>query len=87
MYELHNMLNDLDQQNIFIDAINLMGNKHDLLSCWWHFDHCINMAIRLEMEAETQWITAKNLFGRLQLLKINKKLRPIIIAEQGQILQ
>ena len=39
MYELHNMLNDLGWQNIFIDAINLMGNKHDLLSCWWHFDH------------------------------------------------
>ena len=45
------------------------------------------MAIRLEAEAETQWITAKNLFRRLQLLKINEKLQPIIIAERGQILQ
>ena len=81
MYELHNMLNDLDQQNIFIDAINLMGNECDLLSCWWHFDHCINTAIRLETEAETQWITAKNLFERLQLLKIDEKLRPIIVME------
>ena len=74
MYELHNMLNDPDRQNVFIDAINLMGNKCDLLSCWWHFNHCINMAIRLETEAETQWMTAKNLFRRLQLLKINEKL-------------
>ena len=87
MYELHNMLKDLDQQHVFIDVINLMGNKHDLLSCWWHFDHCINMAIRLETEAETQWITAKNLFRRLQLLKIDEKLWLIIVAEQGRILQ
>ena len=87
MYELHNMLNDPDQQHIFIDMINLMGSNHNLLSCWWYFDHCINMAIRLEMEAETQWITAKNLFGRLQLLNINEKIRLIIIVEHGQILQ
>ena len=87
MYELHNMLNDLDWQNVFIDAINLMGSNHNLLSCWWHFDHCINMTIRLETEAETQQITAKNLFGRLQLLKIDKKLQLIIIAEWGWILQ
>ena len=53
MYKLHNMLNNPDQQHIFINAINLMGNDYDLLSCWWHFDHCINMAIRLEVEAET----------------------------------
>ena len=45
------------------------------------------MAIRLEAEAETQWITTKNLFGRLQLLNIDKKIWPIIIAECGQILQ
>ena len=51
------------------------------------FDHYINMAIRLETEAETQQITAKNLFGRLQLLKIDEKLQPIIIAEWGRILQ
>ena len=87
MYKLHNMLNDLDWQHVFINAINLMRSNHDLLSCWWHFDHCINMAIRLEVEAETQWITAKNLFRRLQLLNINKKIQPIIIAECGQILQ
>ena len=87
MYKLHNMLNDLDWQHIFIDAINLMGSNHNLLSCWWHFDHCINMAIRLEMEAETQWITAKNLFGRLQLLNINEKIQLIIVVECGWILQ
>ena len=87
MYELHNMLNDPDQQNIFIDAINLIGNECNLLSCWWHFDHCINMAIRLKTEAETQWMTAKNLFRRLQLLKIDEKLRPIIVMEKGWILQ
>ena len=74
MYELHNMLNDLNWQHIFIDVINLMGSNHDLLSCWWHFDHCINTAIRLKAEAETQQITTKNLFGRLQLLKIDEKL-------------
>ena len=87
MYELHNMLNDPDQQHIFIDAINLMGSNHNLLSCWWHFDHCINIAIRLKAEAETQWITAKNLFRRLQLLNIDEKIQPIIIAEHGRILQ
>ena len=87
MYELHNMLNDPDWQHIFIDVINLMGSNHNLLSCWWHFDHCINTAIRLEMEAETQWITTKNLFRRLQLLNINEKIQLIIIAECGQILQ
>ena len=54
MYELHEMLNDLAWHHIFLNAIDLMGNNHDLLSCWWHFDHCINTAIRLEMEAETQ---------------------------------
>ena len=64
-----------------------MGNNCNLLSCWWHFDHCINMAIRLEVEAETQQITTKNLFGRLQLLNINEKIQPIIVAECGQILQ
>ena len=64
-----------------------MGSNHDLLSCWWHFDHCINTAIRLETEAETQWITTKNLFGRLQLLQIDEKLQSIIVAEQGWILQ
>ena len=36
MYELHNMLNDPDRQNVFNDAINFMGNECDLLSCWWH---------------------------------------------------
>ena len=87
MYELHNMLNDPDWQHVFHDVINLMGNECDLLSCWWHFDHCINMAIRLEMEAETQQITAKNLFVRLQLLKIDEKLWLIIVVEWGQILQ
>ena len=45
------------------------------------------MAIRLEVEAETQQITTKNLFGRLQLLNINEKIQPIIMAECGQILQ
>ena len=39
------------------------------------------------MEAETQWITAKNLFGRLQLLNIDEKIQLIIMAECGQILQ
>ena len=87
MYELHNMLNDLDWQGVFINAINLMGSNHDLLSSWWHFNHCINTAIRLEGEAETQWMTAKNLFGRLQLLKIDEKLWSIIVTEQGRILQ
>ena len=81
------MLNDPDWQHVFIDVINLMGSNHNLLSCWWHFDHCINMAIRLEVEAETQWITAKNLFRRLQLLNINEKIWPIIMVEHGQILQ
>ena len=80
-------MNDPDRQHVFIDVINLMGSNHDLLSCWWHFDHCINMAIRLEVEAETQWITAKNLFRRLQLLNIDEKIWPIIIAECGWILQ
>ena len=81
------MLNDPDWQHVFIDVINLMGSNHDLLSCWWHFDHCINMAIRLEVEAETQWITAKNLFGRLQLLNIDEKIWPIIVVEHRQIPQ
>ena len=45
------------------------------------------MAIRLEAEAETQQITTKNLFGRLQLLNINEKIQPIIIAECRRILQ
>ena len=45
------------------------------------------MAIRLEVEAETQQITTKNLFGRLQLLNIDEKIQPIIIAEHRQILQ
>ena len=45
----------------------------------------INMAIRLETEAETQWITTKNLFRRLQLLNINKKIQLIIVVEWGQI--
>ena len=83
MYKLHNMLNDLDRQHVFIDMINPMGSNYDLLSCWWHFDHCINTAIRLEIEAETQWITAKNLFRRLQLLNIDKKIQPISVAEHG----
>ena len=72
--------------NVFIDTINLMGSNHNLLSCWWHFDHCINMAIILKVEAETQWITAKNLFRRLQLLNIDKKIWLIIVAEHGWIL-
>jgi hypothetical protein len=87
MYELHNMLNDLDQQHVFIDVINLMGSNHNLWSCWWHFDHCINMAIRLKMEAETQQITTKNLFRRLQLIQIDEKLWLIIVTEWGWILQ
>ena len=87
MYELHNMLNNPDWQHVFINAINLMGSNHDLLSCWWHFDYCINIAIRLEAEAETQRITAKNLFGRLQLLNIDEKIWSIIIAEHGWVLQ
>ena len=45
------------------------------------------MAIRLETEAETQQITTKNLFGRLQLLQIDEKLQLIIIVEWGQVLQ
>ena len=81
MNELHDMLNDPTWQHIFTDVLDLIGNEQDLLSCWWHFDHCINTAIRLEMEAETQQITARNLFERLKLLKINKKLQPIIVAE------
>ena len=67
--------------------INLIGSNHNLLSCWWHFDHCINMAIRPEAEVETQQITTKNLFGRLQLLNIDEKIRLIIVVECGQILQ
>ena len=45
------------------------------------------MAIRLEVEAETQRITTKNLFRRLQLLNIDEKIRLIIVVEHGQILQ
>ena len=56
------------------------------LSCWWHFDHCINTAIRLEAEAETQWMTTKNLFRRLQLLNIDKKFWLIIVTEHGRVL-
>ena len=81
------MLNDPDQQHVFINTINLTGSNHNLLSCWWHFDHCINMAIRLEVEAETQQITTKNLFRRLQLLNIDEKIWLIIVVEHGQILQ
>ena len=64
-----------------------MGSNHDLLSCWWYFDHCINMAIRLETEADTQQITAKNLSRRLQLLQIDEKLWLIIVVEWGWVLQ
>ena len=81
------MLNNPTQQHIFLNAINLIGNKRDLLSCWWHFDHCINTAIRLKTEAETQQTTAKNLFERLKLLKIDEILWPIIVTEHGLIYQ
>ena len=87
MDKLYNILNDPAQQHIFTDTLDLMGNNHDLLSIWWHFDHCINTAIRLETEAETQWITTRNLFGRLKLLNINEILQPIIIAEHGWVYQ
>ena len=33
MYELYEMLNDPAWHHIFLNAINLMGNNHDLLSC------------------------------------------------------
>ena len=81
------MLNDPARQHVFLNAIDLMGNDCDLLSCWWHFDHCINTAVRLEMEAETQQTTTKNLFERLKFLKIDEKLQSIIVAECGQIYQ
>ena len=87
MYELHKMLNDPARHHIFLNAIDLMENNHNLLSCWWHFDHCINTTVRLEMEAETQRTTAKNLFERLKLLKINEKVQSIIVAEHGWIYQ
>ena len=57
IYELYDMLNDLAQQHVFKNAIELMGNNYDLLSCWWHFDHCVNTAIRLDIEVESQWTT------------------------------
>ena len=87
MNELHNMLNNPTWQHIFTNTLDLMGNEWDLLSCWWHFDHCINTTIRLKTEAETQWITTRNLFERLKLLKIDEKLWPIIVTEYGWVYQ
>ena len=40
-----------------------------------------------DQKSNSQRITTKNLFGRLQLLKIDEKLQPIIVTEQGRILQ
>ena len=83
MDELHNLTNHPDQQHIFTKALDLMGNNHDFLGTWWHFDHYINTALRLEMEVAAQWNTAKGLFKRLTLLKVNEVLQPIIIREHA----
>ena len=81
MDELHNIMNHLDWQHVFTDALNLMENRPILLTTWWHFDHCINTALWLEKEAATQQETAKSLFDRLTHLKVNEVLQPIIVKE------
>ena len=67
-----------ENSNNISEILDLLEPNELLLHTWSYFQHCQQMAQKLEKEARFQKDLAEGLMGDLRMLKIDEVLRPII---------